>query len=94
MKAIKETRRSERKLREYLQTLDKDRLINLFLQIQWEHDIAFEQLEELGYHFGEIIKPEDKKTEDIWQFNYTFDIDDGGNISIKDAEKVYELRGN
>ena len=91
MKAIKETRRSERKLREYLQTLDKDRLINLFLQIQWEHDIAFHQLEELGYGFGEAIKPEDKKIEEIEQINYTFDVDDEGNISIKDAEKVYTL---
>lgn len=89
MKVSKEARRSERKLREYLQTLDKDRLINLFLQIQWEHDIAFEQLEELGYGFGEAIKPEDKKTEDIEKFNYTFDVDDEGNINIKDAEKIY-----
>lgn len=94
MKQSKESRKSERKLREYLQTLDKDRLINLFLQIKWEHDIAFEQLEELGYSFGEAIKPEDKKTEEIEQINYTFDVDDEGNISIKDPEKVYKLRGN
>ena len=94
MKQSKEVRNSERKLREYLQTLDKDRLINLFLQIKWEHDIAFEQLEELGYGFGEAIKPEDKKIEEIEQINYACDVDDEGNISIKDAEKVYELRGN
>ena len=89
MKASKEVKRSERKLREYLQTLDKDRLINLFLQIQWERDIAFEQLKELGYSFGEVIKLEDIKTEDIRQFNYTFDVDNEGNIIIKNAEKIY-----
>jgi len=94
MKVSKEAKKSERKLREYLQTLDKDKLINLFLQIQWERDIAFHQLEELGYGFGEAIKLEDKRMEDVEKFNYTFDVDDKGNISIKDAEKVYELRGN
>lgn len=86
----KEVKRSERKQREYLQTLDKDRLINLFLQIQWERDIALEQLKELGYSLGEVIKL-DIKTEDIRQFNYTFDVDNEGNIIIKDAEKVYTL---
>lgn len=87
----KEVKRSERKQREYLQTLDKDRLINLFLQIQWERDIALEQLKELGYSLGEVIK-QDIKTEDIRQFNYTFDVDNEGNISIKDAEKIYTPR--
>lgn len=88
----KEVKRSELKQREYLQTLDKDRLINLFLQIQWERDIALEQLKELGYSLGEVIKLEDIKTEDIRQFNYTFDVDNEGNISIKDVEKIYTPR--
>lgn len=50
----------EKKLKKYLKTRPKKNIIELFLQVQWERDIAIEQLHELGYELGEKIKKDDK----------------------------------
>ena len=51
----------ERKIREYLENISKERIINLFIQVQWERNIAIEQLHELGYELGEKVRKNDTK---------------------------------
>lgn len=42
---------NEKYYRDYLQGLDKESIIELYLQVKWEHDVAMAQLEEHGIPF-------------------------------------------
>lgn len=47
---------NEKYYRDYLQGLDKESIMELYLQVKWERDIAIAQLEEHGITFGGIAE--------------------------------------
>ena len=69
---------SEKELRKALRRLPKERLITQYLLMRWEKAIIEEQLNELGYHFGEAIRPEDR---------------DRGRLSLKEIREEEYNRG-
>lgn len=43
----------EKDVADYLRGINKERVIEQYLQVKWERDVAVSQLEELGYQLGE-----------------------------------------